>query len=183
MKLFKNYVKKNKTRIIIFITIFCLLIPSLFYYSLYKTFKFIENHDKQIASDNWEIGYFQGQNDGYNVAYDEFYDKLSTNPKVSYLFKKYFPNQEEARVMRAISLAESKGIQTAVNTANRNGSKDFGFFQINTVHRKKGETTEQFLNRVCNLEENFKEARRVLDKQSFTAWSTYNNLTYLQYMK
>jgi len=85
--------------------------------------------------------------------------------------------------MRAISLAESKGKQTAVNKANRNGSIDSGFFQVNTIHRKKGETKAQFISRMHDLEENFKEARRVLDKQGLQAWATYNNKAYLTYLK
>jgi len=152
-------------------------------YAVYSYNNYTEKRDKQMFLDGYEQGNFQGLTDGYNAAYDEFYEKLSPNPQVAYLFKKYFPNQEEARVMRAISLAESKGKQVAVNNANKNGTIDSGFFQINTIHKSKGETTQQFITRMHNLEENFKEARKVLDKQGLTAWSTYNNKAYLSYIK
>lgn len=158
-------------------------IAAVFYYTLWQTFIYIENRDLAIFNDGFEIGHFQGLTEGTNNAYDDFYAKLSPNPQVAYLFKKYFPDQEEARIMRAISLAESKGKQTAVNTANRNGSIDSGFFQVNTIHKRKGETTEQFIHRMHDLEENFKEARKVYDKQSFQAWSTFNNGKYLSYIK
>lgn len=159
------------------------VLTASFYYSLYKAYKYVENRDLQNYKEGFEVGHFQGLTEGSENAYDDFYSRLSPNPQVIYLFKKYFPKEEEARVMRAISLAESKGKQTAVNKANRNGSIDSGFFQVNTIHRKRGETTQQFIARMHNLEENFKEARRVLDKQGLQAWSTYNNGAYLTYMK
>jgi hypothetical protein len=152
-------------------------------YTVWSYNNYTEKRDRQMFLDGYEQGNYEGLTDGYNAAYDEFYEKLSPNPQVAYLFKKYFPNQEEARVMRAISLAESKGKQGAVNSANRNGTVDAGFFQLNTVHKRKGETTQQFITRMHNLEENFKEARNVLNKQGLTAWSTYNNKAYLSYIK
>lgn len=165
---------------------YCLVMPvvitGLFYFSFYKVVKYIEGREREMFMTGYEIGNIDGLSEGYNGAYDDFYDKLSTNPQVTYLFKKYFPKQEEARIMRAISLAESKGKQTAVNKANRNGSIDSGFFQINTIHKRKNETTEQFIKRMHLLEENFKEARKVLDKQGYTAWTTYKDGKYLKYI-
>lgn len=178
----QNAKTNKKNKILLFIAVFAILIPSLFYGTWYKTLAYITERDRQIFQTGYEIGHFQGLTEGNENAYDDFYSRLSPNPQVSYLFKKYFPKEEEARIMRAISLAESKGKQTAVNKANRNGSIDSGFFQINTIHREKGETKEQFIKRMHNLEENFKAARKVLDKQGLTAWSVYNNLSYLQHL-
>mgnify|MGYP003647358476 FL=1 len=186
MKNPKKYVKKTQTSFktqLTIVTLIAVVITGLFYYALYQGYSYIEKRELQIKKDAWETGHFEGLQEGADSAYDEFYEKLSPNPNVSYLFKKYFPNQEEARIMRAISLAESKGKQTAVNKANRNGSTDSGFFQVNTVHKKKGESKEQFIARMHSLEENFKEARKVLDKQGLQAWSTYNNKAYLTYLK
>lgn len=162
---------------------FAVILTLAFFLILYVTVKKIEKRDQVIFQDGFEIGHFQGLTEGKENAYDDFYTRLSPNPQVSYLFKKYFPKEEEARIMRAISLAESQGKQTAVNKANRNGSIDSGFFQVNTIHKRKGETTEQFIKRMHDLEENFKEARKVLDKQGFQAWSTYNDKKYLSYIK
>lgn len=174
---------KDKSKVISFLAIFIILVPGLFYYSLYKAVKYIENRDQQIFQDGFEIGHFQGLTEGTENAYDDFYARLSPNPQVSYLFKKYFPKEEEARIMRAISLAESQGQQKPKPNRNTNGSIDFGFFQINTVHKKKGETIAQFHQRMSDLEANFKEARRILDTQGLTAWSTYNDGKYLTYLK
>jgi hypothetical protein len=172
---------KNKYFLIGFILPF--LVAGGMLYAVWSYNNYTEKRDRQMFLDGYEQGNYEGLTDGYNAAYDEFYEKLSPNPQVAYLFKKYFPNQEEARIMRAISLAESKGKQGAVNSANRNGTVDAGFFQLNTVHKRKGETTQQFITRMHNLEENFKEARNVLNKQGLTAWSTYNNKAYLSYIK
>lgn len=172
-----------KTKQFWFLVIMPLTITGIFFYSLYLTVNYIEKRDKQIFIDGYETGHYEGLSEGNNNAYDDFYAKLSPNPQVAYLFKKYFPKEEEARIMRAISLAESKGKQTAINKANRNGTADSGFFQVNTIHRKKGETVEQFIIRMHDLEENFKEARKVFEKQSFQGWATYNNGRYLTYLK
>ncbi|MGV8131877.1 MAG: transglycosylase SLT domain-containing protein [Candidatus Pacearchaeota archaeon] len=180
---YKNAKKNKKNKVLFFFVLLPVVITSLFYYALYQGYSYIEKRDLEKYQTGWEVGYMVGLEEGANNAYDEFYEKLSPNPNVSYLFKKYFPNQEEARIMRAISLAESKGKQTAVNKANRNGSIDSGFFQVNTIHRKKGETKEQFIARMHDLEENFKLARKVLDKQGLQAWATYNNKAYLTYLK
>lgn len=179
----KNVKTNKKNKVLWFITVFAIIIPGVFFYSLYQTYSYIEQRDKKIYQEGFEIGHFQGLNEGTDNAYDDFYARLSPNPQVSYLFKKYFPKEEEARIMRAISLAESKGKQTAINKGNRNGSIDSGFFQINTIHKEKGETKEQFIARMHNLEENFKAARKVLDKQGLTAWSVYKNGRYLTYLK
>jgi len=183
MKNPKKYVKKSKwfkfkVLAVVFVSLIILGV-----YAVREVSDMVADRDYTIYQNGFETGHLLGLEEGYNNAYDEFYDKLSPNPNVSYLFKKYFPNQEEARIMRAISLAESKGKQTAVNKANRNGSIDSGFFQVNTIHRKKGESKEQFITRMHDLEENFKEARKVLDKQGLQAWSTYNNGAYITYMK
>lgn len=184
----KTNVKNNtKNKIIFFLILFPILICSLFYYILFQTYNYIETRDKEMYNTayttGYETGHLEGLTEGSNNAYDDFYSKLSPNPQVSYLFKKYFPKEEEARIMRAISLAESKGKQTAINKANKNGTIDSGFFQVNTIHKKKGETVEQFIKRMHDLEENFKEARKVYEKQGFQAWSTYNDKKYLSYIK
>lgn len=63
MKKLKQYVKRNKSKIIIFLAILPVFVCGLFFYSLYQVYNFVENHDNQIAKDNWEIGYMQGQVD------------------------------------------------------------------------------------------------------------------------
>lgn len=175
--------KNDKNKKLLFIGILPILLTCIIYFLWYKVDQYIEERNRQLIQEGYERGHFEGLEEGANSAYDDFYQRLSPNPQVSYLFKKYFPKEEEARIMRAISLAESKGKQTAINKANRNGSIDSGFFQVNTIHKRKGETTEQFIKRMHDLEENFKEARKVFEKQGFQAWSTFNDGKYITYLK
>lgn len=178
----KKLLKKQSVR---YLLIMPMIITGIFFYTLYAIITSIQEREREIYSEAYTHGYEVGRFDQLNEDAEdkEFYTNLSANPKVAYLFEKYFPNKEEARIMRAISLAESKGKQTATNTANRNGSTDFGFFQINSVHKKKNETLTQFQNRMHLLEENFKEARRILDTQGISAWATFTNGAYLDFIR
>jgi len=191
MKLFKNYVKKNKTRIIIFITIFCLLIPSLFYYSLYKTFKFIENHDKQIASDNWEIGFQTGLEEGYENAKQEDWDMLSKKPEIVVLLKRYFPEYSKARTMSAILYAESHHNPNAVNyncyyngksqSCKRGDEKkawsiDCGIAMLNYY----GQTCPAWTK---DPELSLIKAKSMVDKRGFQPWTVYLSGAYKQFLK
>jgi len=110
------------------------------------------------------------------------YCNPSTNPDVNYLINKYFTDCKEARTIWAIAQAESGGKQLAVNKNNRNGSWDCGYVQANTIHRKKGETFQQYCNRMHDLEENIKMAKHVKDIQGWTAWVTYNTNCYKAFM-
>lgn len=173
----KNTFLKYKIIAVVFVALICLGL-----YGVNKASDYVAERELEIYQAGFEEGHLKGLEEGYNASGEDFYENLSTNPRVSYLFKKYFPIQEEARIMRAISLAESKGKQVVLNK-NRNKSIDAGFFQVNTIHRKKGESKEQFIARMHNLEENFKEARRILDTQGLTAWVTYNTGAYVAFMK
>lgn len=86
--------------------------------------------------------------------------------------------------MYAIAHAECKGKQICNNKGlNRDGSIDFGYMQINSIHRDKNESVASFEKRMYNLEENIKTAKKILDMQGLKAWSTYNNKKYLAYLK
>lgn len=165
----------------------------------YLQYRYVEEmnsaYQMQIEAkkDGYEQGHFDGLNEGdangREAISNEFYNGLSKNPTVSFLFKKYFPEQEIAKTMRAISLSESKGKQVQHYKANKNGSWDCGFFQTNTIHRNKGESMDAFCDRMnSNLEANFAMARKIYDDRKkmfgdgFTAWSDYNNGRYLTYI-
>lgn len=80
------------------------------------------------------------------------------------LIKKAFP--ENFETMLAIAKAESRLRPDAVNI-NKNGSKDCGIFQINSVHGYDCEWLK-------NPSNNIKVAREVYEKQGLKAWSTWN---------
>lgn len=189
-----QFKSKTKYKTLMFLFTFCVLIPGAFYGVVFGGHAYYENRVASIWQEGYEVGHFDGLIEADANVREEmennFYAKLSTNPQVSFLFQKYFPEQEIAKTMRAISLSESKGKQVQHYKLNRNGSWDCGFFQTNTIHRSKGESMESFCDRMNNnLEENFRMARKIYDERKkmfgdgFTAWSDYNNGKYLSYIK
>lgn len=78
----------------------------------------------------------------------------------------------------AIALAESGGNPRAVNTKNRNGSRDYGLFQINTVHGsllKQGDWSDPV--------DNAKMALKVYrdSGSKWRPWATYNSGSYRKF--
>lgn len=78
----------------------------------------------------------------------------------------------------AIALAESGGNPRAVNTKNRNGSRDYGLFQINTVHGsllKQGDWADPV--------DNAKMALKVYrdSGSKWRPWATYNSGSYRKF--
>ena len=80
------------------------------------------------------------------------------------LIVKYFGSDSET--MLKIAKAESNLKPDAVNV-NKNGTRDIGIFQINSVHGYD----EEWLK---IPENNVLAAKEVFDKQGFEAWATYN---------
>lgn len=74
--------------------------------------------------------------------------------------------------MVAIALSESGGRVEVVSPFNSNGSKDFGLFQINSIHGyvERDLTSDAAFNTRC--------AKAIYDKQGLRAWSVYNNGKY-----
>lgn len=160
---------------------FAIFLNCIFFLALYQTYKYIENRDREIYSTGYEIGRYNQLNESAQEAENMCF-QLSKNGELNMLLKKYFRDCKTARIMYAIAQAESAGKQFAVGQ-NDNGSMDGGWLQVNTIHRKKWETKNEFITRMHILEENIKEAKAVLDKQGLTAWVTYNTGKYKQYLK
>lgn len=85
-----------------------------------------------------------------------------------------FP-EANRQTMVAIAMAESGGDTGAINTSNSNGSVDRGLFQINSIHGYEPSS-------LFDAKINTAAARSIYDSQGITAWSAYNNGSYLQYM-
>lgn len=78
----------------------------------------------------------------------------------------------------AVALAESGGNPSAVNHSNRNGSKDYGLFQINSVHKE--------LLAKHNWSDPVDNARMALSVykgagNKWTPWSVYKSGSYLKF--
>lgn len=85
-------------------------------------------------------------------------------PSIEQMIEATFP--EDPETMLAIAKAESRLKPEATNI-NRDGSKDCGIFQINSIHGYDCEWLKV-------PENNMKAARAVYEKQGLTAWATYN---------
>lgn len=79
------------------------------------------------------------------------------------LIRKTFPECPDTMV--AIARAESHFRTNAINV-NRNGTKDCGIFQVNSIHGYDCEW-------LFDVQNNLKAARAVFDKQGLNAWMTY----------
>ena len=97
----------------------------------------------------------------------------NTPPSIEDKIKKAFPKNYETMI--AIAKAESRLIPTAEHT-NKNGTRDVGLFQINSIHGYDSE-------KLKDVDFNLRVAREVLDNQGLMAWSVYNNGSYKQFLK
>ncbi len=120
-------------------------------------------------------------------------------PKVD-LFEKHFG--KEAGIARAIAKAENRtGNPAAVNINSDyaglpdkpwrryfpNGSEDYGLMQVNLFwnwERVPGDTKRAKAEWLIDPEHNIQTAKQIRDDwDNFTAWSTYNNRTYKQFLE
>lgn len=78
----------------------------------------------------------------------------------------------------AVALAESGGRTDAVNTANSNGTTDYGLFQVNSIHNPTAEERTQALPNARKAKSIW-DARAKTDSSGWNAWSVYNSRRYL----
>lgn len=178
-----NYLKyfMFKSKYFYWILIFGIVIPGSFYYGLYRVVKYSEAKDQEVFTTAYEIGRYDQLNESAEEKEGQCFN-LSKNQALNILLREYFIDCKTAHTMYAIAQAESSGKQFAVGQ-NDNGSLDGGFFQINTIHKRKGETDQRFIMRMHNLQENIFEAKKVLDTEGYTAWTQYRNGVYLKFLK
>jgi hypothetical protein len=70
--------------------------------------------------------------------------------------------------MTAICQAESRGNPNAINTHNTDGVDDFGLLQLHGQD-------------ILNPAQNITAGHNIWLRQGYTAWTSYNNGTYLFY--
>ena len=78
--------------------------------------------------------------------------------------------EKDVNTLACIAVKESNLNPKAINHRNRNGTKDYGLFQINDVNKKLCKTNSKKLLDVHN---NIKCAVKVYTTQNLKAWSTY----------
>ena len=86
-------------------------------------------------------------------------------PEVEDKIRQTFPEQSD--LMLKIAFWESRLDPNATNL-NRNGSKDCGLMQVNSIHGYDCEWPK-------DVDNNLRVARKIYDTQGVTAWSSYNN--------
>jgi len=64
-----------------------------------------------------------------------------------------------------------------VSKPNKNGTRDFGIFQINSVHMKKGYSEADLKDCMTNI----KLAYEIFSRQGWNPWVAYTNGNYLNY--
>ena len=85
------------------------------------------------------------------------------------------------RVALAIQRAENPEGKCETYHYNSDGTLDWGYFQINTVHLKRpGLNLRDLLDCRANIDFAY---QLYSERQSFSAWSTYNNGAYRKYLK
>jgi hypothetical protein len=88
------------------------------------------------------------------------------------LIREYFPECPDTMI--AIAKAESLLDVEAVGF-NRNGSKDCGVLQINSIHGYDCDWLKV-------PENNLRAGRRIFELQGLQAWSTFNNKRYKNFL-
>ena len=79
----------------------------------------------------------------------------------------------------AICMAESRGVPTAYNAHNSNGTNDAGLMQINSIHVKSGLISDQDR---FDANKNLAAAYRIYKGSGFKAWSSYNSGVYTKFL-
>lgn len=94
-----------------------------------------------------------------------------------YACRKFGP---DCRVALAIQRAENPQGKCEIYHYNTNGTLDWGYFQINTVHLKRpGLNLRDLLDCKANIDFAYQLYR---ERQGFTPWSTYNSGLYRQFL-
>ncbi|MBV8708983.1 MAG: hypothetical protein JO182_20460 [Acidobacteriaceae bacterium] len=85
------------------------------------------------------------------------------------------------RVALAIQRAENPQGKCEIYHYNTDGTLDWGYFQINTVHlKRRGLNLRDLLDCKANIDFAY---QLYAERQSFTPWSTYNNGAYRRFLR
>lgn len=97
-------------------------------------------------------------------------------PYQAYACKKFGP---ACRIALAIQRAENAKGDCEVYHYNTDGTLDWGYFQINTVHLKRPNVN---LRDLLSCKANIDFAYQLYLERGFQPWSTYNNGVYRKYL-
>lgn len=99
-------------------------------------------------------------------------------PYQQYACAKFGP---DCRLALAIQRAENPQGKCEIYHYNSDGTLDWGYFQINTVHLKRpGVNLRNLLDCKANIDFAY---QLYLERKGFTPWSTYNSGAYKKYLR
>ena len=84
------------------------------------------------------------------------------------------------RIALAVQRAENPRGACEIYHYNTDGTLDWGYFQINTVHLKRAGVN---LRGLLDCKANIDFAYQLYTERGFQPWSTYNNGAYLQFLR
>lgn len=95
-----------------------------------------------------------------------------------YACEKFGP---DCRIALAIQRAENPKGNCEIYHYNNNGTLDWGYFQVNTVHlTRPGLNLRDLLDCKANIDFAYE---LFVERHGFTPWSTYNSGAYLKFMR
>jgi hypothetical protein len=106
---------------------------------------------------------------------DQFGRRLSAYQQ--YACTKFGP---DCRIALAIQRAENPRGACEIYHYNSDGSLDWGYFQINTVHLKRAGVN---LRSLLDCKANIDFAFQLYQERGFAPWSTYNSGAYQQFLR
>ena len=113
--------------------------------------------------------------DAYEAQNDQLHPLTAYQ---QYACRKFGP---ACRVALAIQRAENPQGKCETYHYNSDGTLDWGYFQINTVHLKRpGLVLRDLLDCRANIDFAY---RLYTEEHGFTAWSTYNNGVYRKFLR
>ena len=102
-------------------------------------------------------------------------------PLTAYQQYACFKFGDACRIALAIQRAENPEGKCETYHYNSDGTLDWGYFQINTVHLKRpGLNLRDLLDCRANIDFAY---QLYSEKESFSAWSSYNNGTYRKFLR
>lgn len=109
------------------------------------------------------------------AQFDQFGRRLSAYQQ--YACTKFGP---DCRIALAIQRAENPRGACEIYHYNSDGSLDWGYFQINTVHLKRAGVN---LRNLLDCKANIDFAFQLYQERGFAPWSTYNSGAYRQFLR
>ncbi len=114
--------------------------------------------------------------DAANAIFDQ--EGRPLTPYQQYACAKFGP---DCRLALAIQRAENPQGKCEIYHYNSDGTLDWGYFQINTVHLKRpGVNLRNLLDCKANIDFAYRLYR---ERQGFTPWSTYNSGAYKKFLR